>query len=159
MVTGSPSFEDDVYPVVVLWSIRWRLTDDQRTNAASLAWTMWRQDLGEHEGAVYAWWAIRKVRSRQGAPGMGVSAKDATRRLRKVDGGKMARLRDRSPGPLERLIAREEFAAWESGLSARDRHIVAALEAGVQCNEIARQLGISPARVTQLRHEIARRAG
>lgn len=154
----SPSYERDVYPKVVLWSIRWRLTDDQSCDAASVAWMLWRADGGALEPGLYAWCAIRKVRSVQGVPGMGVSAKDVTRRLRKVDGGKMSRLRDKSPGPLERLVARETFECVLAGCSAREKHLIALLESGETAKEVARQLGISPARVTQLRQEIACRA-
>jgi hypothetical protein len=54
-------------------------------------------------------------------------------------------------GPAEIASARIDVAAWLATLSRRHRRIAKALALGNTTNAVARQFGISPARISQLR--------
>ena len=63
-----------------------------------------------------------------------------------------ALVEDRQAGPAEIAAARIDVAAWLKSLSARNRRIARALALGNTTNAVARQFGISPARISQLRN-------
>jgi len=58
---------------------------------------------------------------------------------------------DRQAGPAEIAAARIDVAAWLKSLSRRHRKIAKALAIGVSTRDVARQFGLSPARISQLR--------
>ena len=63
---------------------------------------------------------------------------------------------DRHAGPAETAAARIDLAAWWGMLSSRDRRIARALVCGQSTGEVARQLGLSLGRVSQLRGRLRR---
>jgi hypothetical protein len=63
-----------------------------------------------------------------------------------------ALVEDRQAGPAETAAARIDVAAWMATLSRRHRRIAKALAVGNTTNAVARQFGISPARISQLRN-------
>jgi hypothetical protein len=58
---------------------------------------------------------------------------------------------DRRAGPAETATARIDWAEWMGTLSKRNRRIAMALAAGETTGEVARQFGLSPGRVSQMR--------
>ncbi len=58
---------------------------------------------------------------------------------------------DRHAGPAETAAARMDLAAWCSTLSARNRRIARALAGGESTGVVARQFGLTPGRISQLR--------
>jgi hypothetical protein len=63
-----------------------------------------------------------------------------------------ALVEDRQAGPAEIAAARIDVADWLKSLSVRNRRVAKALALGNTTNAVARQFGISPARISQLRH-------
>src|SRR5262249_60029868 len=58
----------------------------------------------------------------------------------------------RTPVPAQ-VAFRLDFPRWRSGFGPRARAVLDALAAGGRTNEVARELGLSPARVSQMRRE------
>ena len=61
---------------------------------------------------------------------------------------------DNRVGPADEAAFRVDFAAWLTGLPGRKRQIAELLAEGHEPGLVARVLGVSPPRVTQLRHEL-----
>ena len=61
---------------------------------------------------------------------------------------------DHRVGPADAAAFRLDFAAWLTGLPGRKRQIAELLAEGHEPGLVARLVGVSPARVTQLRHEL-----
>ena len=62
---------------------------------------------------------------------------------------------DNRVGPADEACFRVDFDNWLEGLPARDRRVAELLSTGEMTSEVARMVGISPARVSQLRRELA----
>jgi len=60
-------------------------------------------------------------------------------------------LEDRQAGPAETAAARMDLAAWFGTLSQRNRRIARSLALGEPTSVVARQFGLSPGRISQLR--------
>jgi hypothetical protein len=58
---------------------------------------------------------------------------------------------DRQAGPAQIAAARIDMGAWLSSLSKRHRRIAKALALGEPTSDVARQFGLCPARISQLR--------
>jgi RNA polymerase sigma factor (sigma-70 family) len=113
-----------------------------------------------------AQYAIRQVRGGRRV-GARVSARDvlspANRRLRvaRLDcydsteaAWREALVEDRQAGPAETAVARLDLAQWFRSLPVRKRRIAKALAAGETTAAAAKQFGLSPARISQLRQEL-----
>jgi len=61
----------------------------------------------------------------------------------------------RTPVP-DQVAFRIDFPAWLNTLSARDRRITNELATGERPGDVAREFGVSPGRVSQLRRELQR---
>jgi hypothetical protein len=66
---------------------------------------------------------------------------------------------DNRVGPADEAAFRLDFASWLSGLPARKRRIAELLAAGHEGAVVARTVGVSPARVCQVRPELERSWG
>jgi hypothetical protein len=64
---------------------------------------------------------------------------------------------DHRVGPADEAAFRVDFAAWLTGLPGRKRQIAELLAEGHEPGLVARLVAVSPARVTQLRHELEAR--
>jgi DNA-directed RNA polymerase sigma subunit (sigma70/sigma32) len=62
-------------------------------------------------------------------------------------------IEDPRSGPAETAAARIDFADWFRLLTPRDRRIAAALAIGKTTSEVAHHFRVSPARISQKRHE------
>jgi RNA polymerase sigma factor (sigma-70 family) len=77
----------------------------------------------------------------------------------KIDGQDQVRaalVEDRTAGPAETAAARIDVAAWLQSLSWRKCQIAKVLAAGETTEGVAKQFGISSARVSQIRQELRR---
>ena len=72
-------------------------------------------------------------------------------RLDEQGGLRAALVEDRRAGPAEIASARIDLAAWLSAMSISHRRIASALAIGETTSEVARQFGVSSARVSQIR--------
>ena len=63
---------------------------------------------------------------------------------------------DHRAGPAETAAARIDVAAWFRALPKRNRRIAQALALGEQTAAVARQFGVSPGRISQLRVDFRR---
>ena len=61
---------------------------------------------------------------------------------------------DRRSGPAEIAASRMDFTAWVLSLPKRDRKIALTLAAGETTAEAAKQFGVSPSRISQVRREL-----
>jgi hypothetical protein len=61
---------------------------------------------------------------------------------------------DKRATPAEVAASRIDFAAWLRSLSSRRRRIAKILATGESTNAVAKQFGISPARVSQIRRDL-----
>jgi hypothetical protein len=61
---------------------------------------------------------------------------------------------DRRSGPAEIVASRLDFAAWLRSLSKRDRRMAVTLASGETTGETAKQFGVSPSRISQVRREL-----
>jgi hypothetical protein len=65
------------------------------------------------------------------------------------------RLRDNTQTPVfDQVVFRCDFRDWLAALPDRDRRVAAGLMAGGGTGEVAREVGLSPGRVSQLRREL-----
>ena len=71
----------------------------------------------------------------------------------KDDGWLDLAVEDRKTSPADIAAFRLDFKAWRSKQNKRDRKAMDWLVAGERPLDVADRLGISPARVTQLRHK------
>ncbi len=65
-------------------------------------------------------------------------------------------MEDHRSGPAETAAARIDVAAWFHALSPQNRRIAQALALGEPTAEVARQFGVSPGRISQLRVDFRR---
>ena len=120
--------------------------------------------------------AIRNVKSgrRVGNTSCGPGAMDVFRKAQKARDFKVVSLdsndqiirgwlvgtwkewlaRDHRVGPADTAAFRVDFAVWLTGLPVRKRQIAELLTEGHEPGLVARIVGVSPARVSQLRHEL-----
>jgi DNA-directed RNA polymerase specialized sigma24 family protein len=61
---------------------------------------------------------------------------------------------DNRVGPADEAAFRVDFAAWLAGLTVQKRRVAESLAEGNDPGVVARVVGVSPARVSQLRHEL-----
>jgi hypothetical protein len=69
-----------------------------------------------------------------------------------TDGWRQQALADRKMGVADLAVFRIDFAQWLKTLAHRDRRIIAALVAGHSGLWVADRFGVTPGRITQLRH-------
>jgi hypothetical protein len=70
------------------------------------------------------------------------------------DAWKETLIEDRRAGPAQTAAARIDFGQWLNGLVARRRRIAEVLATGQSTKLAARQFGVSPGRISQIRREL-----
>jgi hypothetical protein len=161
---------------------RWQEREEALAEARAAAWSAWAGLVrkGKDPLAVgvtgIANNAIRYVRNgrRVGNTTCGRGAMDVFRKAQKARDFKVVSLdskdqfipgslvgtwkewlaRDHRVGPADAAAFRVDFAAWLTGLPGRKRQIAELLAEGHEPGLVARLVGVSPGRVTQLRHEL-----
>jgi hypothetical protein len=126
----------------------------QVVTAQSLAWYYVVRYEGMHLLPALHWarLAIRATRNGRDLPGCGTSPSDALRHS--WQGATMDEVRDGSPGPDVQAAHREQLERTLAA-SPRKRGVADLRIAGVSNREIAEELGVSPARTSQISREIA----
>ena len=133
------------------------LQPDQVATAVSLGWyyaTRYEQRYGNSDPLPASHWArlaVRATRNGRDLPGCGTSPSDALRHA--WQGAGMPEVRDPSPGP-DVLAAHREQLERTLAESPRQRRVADLLIAGTSNKEVAEELGVSPARTSQIAREI-----
>jgi hypothetical protein len=73
---------------------------------------------------------------------------------RKNNGWMEVLVEDRRSGPAEIAASRMDFAAWIRSLPKQDRKIAVTLAAGETTGATAKQFGVSPSRISQVRRQL-----
>jgi hypothetical protein len=140
------------------WAQRCHLSPDQVVTAQSLAWyylTRYQQRHANADPPPPSHWArlaVRATRNGRDLPGCGTSPNDALHRT--WQGAGMGEVRDPDPGPLACAIHREQMERTLAE-SPRKRRVADLRIAGLSNLEIAEDLGVSPARSSQIARETA----
>lgn len=155
-------FETTVLPICRSYFFKRFADPEMRAVAMVLAWYFWASAVrrGRDLPALcFAKAAARAVWCGRDLPGCGVSADDVWERFRCWGGGGMEAVADRRPGPQQEAEWREELDAIMARLTADQKKMVRLARKGVtRTEDLARALGKSPGRISQLRREIKTRA-
>lgn len=158
----SDMFTTTVLPVVTRYA-RAVLKDDERVSLAIvLAWYAWRQTTDEKRAqlpaTVWARVGVRHVLAGRDLPGVQTSHRqDAIERPDTWHGADMGGVTDRRAGPESEAIDAERSARFWDSLTPRERTIARALLNGDKARDVARRVGISAGRLTQIRQQLRRR--
>lgn len=149
-------FETRVLPVVTERANRFLRDEQLVQDAIGLSWFRYRQNprAAEIRAESHAWYAIRQVLSGRRLPGEKARGEDALDHRDTWRGGDLGELRDRRPGPDQIAAMREEWEVLQQNLNERQRQMLRLAQSGMRTKDLAALLGISPARVSQLRREI-----
>ncbi len=148
---AAQDFTRDVYPVYQRWASKCRVDDETRSVGLALCWYDWSKRKTDYPPSHWARLALRKARCGRDLPIHANDASDIWARLARQDAGGMGGLGDRRPGPARLAISREQMRAWEGSLGAREKHILALAREGAENREIARVLGVTPTRISQIK--------
>jgi hypothetical protein len=142
--------------VVKRWAARCGLDEQQTTTAQTLAWWYRRNYRGEVPLSDSHWarLAVRATKNGRDLPGCGTSVKDALL-AGCWQGAAMPEVLDREPPPDVLAEHKETLARVLEGLSATKQSVVEARLSGRSNEDIARDLGLSAGRCSQIAREIA----
>lgn len=159
----SDTFTTDIYPRLVPYLRKCLGADDEQVAVALvLAWWIWENTPDDEEDypvGHYGRLAVRAVRTRRDLPGVATNNHQPDALDRKVHGGSMEGVRDRSPGPDAVAEQREEVSAlYQACLHKNERVMLDMLMAGDTQRAIARRLGYAdPHRVIVMKRRLAER--
>jgi hypothetical protein len=97
---------------------------------------------------------IRDVSSDYAQQRKGFKVERLDRFDRRENGWMEILVEDRRSGPAEIVASKLDFAAWLRSLSKRDRRMAVMLAAGETTGEAAKQFGVSPSRISQVRRQL-----
>jgi len=136
--------------------------DEERTaRAVCIAWNDAKWFEAEH-GWCYppGHWArlgVRKALSGRDLPGLHPAGRqDALDHA--MQGCGMGEVMDRRPGPEKEAADREMIANWWSALTARERLVLDLLDTGMLKRDIARRIGVTASRLSQILQGIVEKA-
>lgn len=130
------------------------LTGDQLCDAISMAWQLGQAGRGS-PGSI-AWYAVKRVRSERQFSSWSRSIEHLSRGNAAVSlESSCLDVATERDNPAEIAQMRVDFESWREQLPDRMRQVVDLLSAGMSPSELADQLGVSRARVSQLRNELA----
>jgi hypothetical protein len=144
---------DQVYPILSR-IIHARVHDEELASVAIvLAWYFWRRDAGRNQPRHYAYFAIRHAMAGRDLPGIKTYT-DVFDRLTCWGGAGMGEVQDRKPGPDALVCHAEQIERWEARLNDTQRAVVALRLEGLSNQEVARQVGLTPGRTSQIAREV-----
>jgi hypothetical protein len=144
---------EQVYPTLAR-IINARVRDEEPASIALvLAWYYWQRDAGRHEPRHYASFAIRHAIAGRDLPGIKDST-DVFDRLTCCGGAGMGHVEDRTPGPDSLVCHAEQMEIWEASLNETQREVVALRLEGLSNQEVARRVGLTPSRTSQIAREV-----
>lgn len=151
----SDQFTVEVLPTVQNYArLRFRGDDFAVVTCVSLAWYIWRSRREDFPASVYAHLAARQVAAGRDLPGCGTSTTDAITRA--TSGGGMDQLGDGpAADPLVVLLHRERLAVLSSTFAddTVKGEVLRQLRDGTRTLDVADEMGLSQARISQLRRE------
>jgi len=154
MTDASDAFQANVAPVVSRWAAARGLYAERTQTALILAWLAWRKTGGRFSGSAYARYAVRQAMAGREMPGLLERRRGCKAvRERMVPSGDMAGLAERRPGPERTAAEREHFARFLAALRGNLRTFCQEAAQTRRTLDVARKLGLSPGRVSQLRRE------
>jgi hypothetical protein len=148
-------FATKVLPVVVRHA-RSLHNEELEAIALVLAWWAWSHRKQELPPSVWARVGVRHARAGRDLPGIKSKFRDVWDHLEQWQGGSMGQVVDRRPGPAGQAAWKEELAAILAHLSAAQQELAELVqEEGIlRTDELARRLGKTPGRISQMRREI-----
>ncbi len=155
MTEQQSTLAENAMQVVRLMALKRRFSEEEVFDAISIAWEI--AQIGHGSPHTVAWYAILRVRSARRFHGESIrsidSMKPAPDRPRRsvVDLKDLAR-----PGtnPAELAAFRLDFSEWLESLPDRPRRVADALASGEKTGDLAKTLGCSAGRVSQIRREL-----
>lgn len=156
-------FEKDVCPLFAAIVNKVFADPDLAGIALVLAWYAWERHRASGKPAVeprlFANFACRQVKAGRDLPGVRGKFRDLWDRADRWGGAGMDNARDPSPGPLERLVAQETLAEVLAGIGPKHRAMAELLmdDGTLGTGDLARLLGVTPGRVSQMRREVMER--
>ncbi len=149
-------FETRVLPVVTAIAKK-RIRDEQRQqDAIGLCWYEYQQtpNCKELPAAAFAVYAVLHTLAGRNLPGLKARGEDAMDHAWHCAAMKDAR--DPSPGPLRELIWQEEWEILLAKLTPRQKALLEVGHLEMRTMQIARLMGVTSGRVSQVRREIER---
>ncbi len=144
---------EQVYPTLAR-IINARVHDEEVAAVALvLAWYYWRRDSGQHEPRHYARFAICHAIAGRDLPGV-KDYTDVFDRLACWGGAGMGQVQDRTPGPDALVSHAEQMARWDARLNPTQRAVIALRLEGLSNGEVARRVGLTPGRTSQIAREV-----
>jgi len=138
--------------------------DDGRVaDAVTAAWFPWHTATAEQKKLPASVWAragVRRVLAGRDLPGVCTGRQwggDPLERPDTYQGGPMGEVPDRRPGPLDLLVGKEALAELRASATEAHRRLIdlVADDQTLGTGELARLLGRSPSRISQMRRELA----
>jgi DNA-binding CsgD family transcriptional regulator len=142
---------------VANWAARCRLDEGQTVTAQSIAWLEASRCPIDYPASHWARLAVRRVRCGRDIPDCAVSRADAL--SRSVQGCGMGQVRDGEPTPDLLAADREAMANLVAGMDDQAAKVTHLRLSGVPNQEIAAELGVSPARISQIARRVVERFG
>ncbi len=149
-------FETRVLPVITKLANRCFKDEQKRQDAIGLCWYRYQQAEKRLEvtATSFAQFAVKQTWSGRGLPGTGLKERDALDRA--WQGAGMGLVQDKSPGPDKIAQDKDEWEAMVKRLNHKQRILLDRCHLDMSNLEMARLMGVSPARVSQVRREIER---
>ena len=145
------SFETTVLPVVEKFARKMLRDEETRQTAVVMAWWFWSNRKEDFPPSVWAKCGVRAARAGRDLPGLAGKFRDIWDRMPHWSGAGMDEVADRRPGPDRIAADREEWQLWLSRLSPSELLLAWDAIDGVQGKDIAKRLGLTPARISQMR--------
>lgn len=161
MAPANFSFDTDVLPVVRVWAAkrfaRHRDREAKLFDAESVAWEFHQAAPAAPPKAI-AWYTLKRVASERHFHQSARSIDGPNPRKRsKPERGSVTLNEISRPGddPAEIAAFRCDFTAWVKQLNDRDRKVAESLSQGNRTGEVAKTVGCSAGRISQIRRELA----
>jgi hypothetical protein len=148
-------FEAEVMPVVTDYARRVFKDDERRSMTLVMAWYYWQKCPKDLPPDLWACVAVRAVFAGRDLPGIHPNRKRDAMHYAWLC-GHMPEVMDRRPGPDKVAQDRELWDLFHGRLPRRIRKLARGFLNDLSGREVAKMLGVSPGRVTQLRQEAQR---
>ena len=156
MTEVKATLADEAMQVARRMARLWRLSEDETLDAISTAWEFAQP--GRGSAVSIGWYAVKRVRRARRFAGQSVRSADSPtqrpdkpQRSDEIDPADLAK-----PGadPAKLAALRIDFAEWIEALPERPRRVALALASGEQTSELAKTLGCTSGRISQMRREL-----
>lgn len=122
--------------------------------AMVLIWLYWSRK-PELAIACHIYRGIGHALAGRDLPGIGASCTDTWEQATNWGGAAMMGLADKTPGPAKLAEDKDQLPVWEEGLTDGELRAKELYEAGLNNLEVTRELGVTPARGSQMRRSMA----